>query len=408
MQVIRIHSPTVIDFVRASLKNRELFRYGNSMQVPLLDLKAQFESIGDDVRRQLEEVLSSCQFINGPKVSALEEAVASYVGATHGIGVSSGTDALLVALMALDVGPSDLVITTPYSFFATAGAIARLGATPVFVDVDPHTYNLDPNNLSEWFARNPDKRAQVKACIPVHLYGQSADLRGIMKICTDHGIPVIEDAAQAIGTKVEIDGRVHMAGSVGLIGCFSFFPSKNLGGLGDGGMVVSSNEEIAAKIRKLKNHGSHPKYYHQMIGGNFRLDAIQAASLLAKLPHLSEWHVARQSNAAYYDEQFAPLTEVTTPVIAQDRSFHIYNQYVLRVRQRDELRQHLNQCGIGNEVYYPVPFHMQECFAYLGYDDGAFPEAEKAAVETIAIPIYPELTREMQDYVVEKVREYYA
>ena len=378
------------------------------MQVPLLDLRAQFETVGHDIKQQVEEVLTSCQFINGPKVSALEEAVAGYVNAAEGIGVSSGTDALLVALMALDIGHGDLVITTPYSFFATAGAIARLGATPVFVDIEPDTYNLSPRSLAAWFDENPDHIGSVKACIPVHLYGQAADLSAIMRICGEHNVPVIEDAAQAIGTKVEIEGQVRMAGSVGLIGCYSFFPSKNLGGLGDGGMVVASDGEVAAKIRKLKNHGSHPKYYHQLIGGNFRLDAIQAAGLLAKLPHLNDWHASRQSNAAYYDEQFAAVSAVTTPVVAQDRSYHIYNQYVLRVPDRDGLREYLNRHGIGNEVYYPVPFHLQECFAYLGYDKGAFPEAESAATETIAVPIYPELTREMQDYVVETVRDYYA
>ncbi len=378
------------------------------MKVPLLDLPAQFQSVGSDIRSQVDEVLESCQFINGPKVSELESAVAEYVDAKFGIGVSSGTDALLVALMALDVGPGDLVITTPYSFFATAGAVSRLGATPVFVDIDRDTYNLCPEALKEWCAANPAELERVKAIIPVHLYGQSADLGPLLDISRAHGFPMIEDAAQAIGTRYELNGEPMKAGSLGLIGCYSFFPSKNLGGIGDGGMVVTSDEETAAKIKKLKNHGSHPKYYHQLIGGNFRLDAIQAAALLAKLPHLENWHKARQANAAYYDQQFEGFEQVSRPVIHQAREYHIYNQYVLRVPDRDGLRQHLNDANIGNEVYYPVPFHEQECFQDLGYQLGAFPESEAAARETVAIPIYPELTREMQDYVVQTVKDYYA
>jgi dTDP-4-amino-4,6-dideoxygalactose transaminase len=389
-------------------KNRALSKTGGDMKVPLLDLQAQFEEVGADVRAQIEDVLSTCQFINGPKVGALEEAVADYVGAKHGIGVSSGTDALLVALMALDVGPNDLVLTTPYSFFATAGAIARLGAEPVFIDIDPQTYNLSGELLRNWFNDNASRLDCVKCCIPVHLYGQSADLKSIVEICSEYGVPIIEDAAQAIGSKVEIDGEVRSAGSVGLIGCYSFFPSKNLGGIGDGGMVVTSDDETAAKIKKLKNHGSHPKYYHQLIGGNFRLDALQAAALLAKLPHLEDWHKARQTNAAYYDEGFADIASIEIPHISQKREYHIYNQYVIRVPRRDELRKFLSSVDIGNEVYYPVPFHLQECFDYLGYDAGSLPEAEKAALETVAIPIYPELTRDMQDYVIDKVREHYA
>ena len=378
------------------------------MKVPLLDLKAQFEVVGGDVRQQINDVLDSCQFINGPKVLELEQAIADYVGADLAIGVSSGTDALLVALMALDVGDGDLVLTTPYSFFATAGAIARLGAKPVFVDIDPDTYNLSAPRLAEWFAENGQHAASVKACIPVHLYGQSADMASILAICGEYDVPVIEDAAQAIGTKVEIDGQVHRVGSLGAVGCFSFFPSKNLGGLGDGGMVVTSDAALAEKIRKLKNHGSHPKYYHQLVGGNFRLDAIQAASLLAKLPHLDQWHKARQAHAGYYDQAFSNVDDVQTPTIHQHRHFHIYNQYVLRVERRDQLRQHLSEAGIGSEIYYPVPFHLQECFSYLDQAPGTFPEAEQAALQTLAIPVYPELRTDMQDYVINKVKEFYA
>lgn len=378
------------------------------MKVPLLDLQAQFQVVGEEIRRQISEVLESAQFINGPKVTGIEQAVCDYVGAGYGIGVSSGSDALLVALMALDVAPGDLVLTTPYSFFATAGAVARLGAEPVFVDIESSTYNLCPTKLSDWLSENLEKIERVKACIPVHLYGQAADMQQILPICREHGIPVIEDAAQAIGTRLVLDNEVRKAGSVGDIGCYSFFPSKNLGGIGDGGMVVTSDEELATKIRKLKNHGSHPKYYHQLIGGNFRLDAIQAAALLAKLPHLDDWHAKRQENAAYYDEQFQGIEELITPAISGDRVYHIYNQYVLRAPDRDRLRAHLTERNIGNEVYYPVSFHEQECFAYLGYATGDFPEAEGAAAGTVAIPIYPELTREMQDYVVAAIKEYYA
>ena len=378
------------------------------MKVPLLDLQAQFEAVGEEVRHHVAEVLESCQYINGPKVTGIEQAVCDYVGAGYAIGVSSGSDALLVALMALDVGPGDLVLTTPYSFFATAGAVARLGAEPVFVDIDPVSYNICPLKLAGWLSGNPEKRESVKACIPVHLYGQAADMQQILAICREYGISVVEDAAQAIGSRLELGSEVRKAGAVGDIGCYSFFPSKNLGGIGDGGMVVTSDEELGAKIRKLKNHGSHPKYYHQLIGGNFRLDAIQAAALLAKLPHLDGWHARRQQNAAYYDEQLQDCQQVQTPAISWAREYHIYNQYVLRVPDRDGLRLHLTERNVGNEVYYPVPFHMQECFAYLGYKEGDFPESEKAAEETVAIPIYPELTMEMQDHVVAAVREYYA
>ncbi|NOX51072.1 MAG: DegT/DnrJ/EryC1/StrS family aminotransferase, partial [Gammaproteobacteria bacterium] len=279
---------------------------------------------------------------------------------------------------------------------------------PVFIDIDKRSYNLDAEKLSTWFHDNPAQVGNVKACIPVHLYGQCADMEAIVRICSEFGVPIIEDAAQAIGSRMEIDGAVRSAGSVGAIGCYSFFPSKNLGGLGDGGMVVTSDEELAIKLRKLKNHGSHPKYYHQMVGGNFRLDAIQAAGLLAKLPHLQGWHEARQSNADYYDQCLADIASVQTPSLCWDRSHHIYNQYVLRVEDRDGLRTALSDANIGNEIYYPVPFHLQDCFKSLGYSQGDFPQSEAAALETVAVPIYPELTREMQDYVIEKIREYYA
>lgn len=378
------------------------------MQVPLLDLKAQLAQIGDEVRRQVDETFESCVFINGPKVTALEEQIADYCGVKHAIGVSSGTDALLVALMALDIGPGDSVLTTPYSFFATAGAVSRLGARPVFADVDPDTYNLSLSSIERLLAEQPELADSIKAVIPVHLYGQCADMDPILETAGARGWRVVEDAAQAIGAVYRGDGAVRKAGSIGDIGCFSFFPSKNLGGAGDGGMVVTSDEDLAGKIAKLRNHGSHPKYYHDLIGGNFRLDAIQAAVLLAKLPHLDQWHAERQNNAAYYDEQLAGLNTVKTPLIREDRAFHIYNQYVISVEKRDELRDYLKAQEIATEVYYPVPFHLQNCFRDLGYSAGDFPIAEHSADSTLAIPVYPEITREMQDHVVSSIRTFYG
>ena len=378
------------------------------MQVPLLDLRAHYDRIGSEVQRQVQEVFQSCHFVNGPKVTKFEAAVAEYIGVEHAVGVSSGTDALLISLMALNVGQGDFVITTPYSFFATAGAISRLGATPVFVDIDPLTYNIDPEQLRRWFKNTAERASQVKAIIPVHLYGQCADMSPILKIAAQHDIAVVEDAAQSIGSRYEHDGRISSAGSMGELGCFSFFPSKNLGGACDGGMVVTRNEEMAERLRRLRNHGSFPKYYHELIGGNFRLDALQAAVLLAKLPHLDTWHSERQANAHYYDERFAKLEAVTRPHVAQKRSYHIYNQYVLRVSRRDGLRKHLAAREIGSEVYYPVPFHQQVCFQSLGYSAGAFPQAEAAAPDTVAIPIYPELTHQMQSFVVKSIEDFYA
>lgn len=378
------------------------------MQVPLLDLKAQLQQIHDELRRQVDQVIDSCVFINGPKVVELEAQIAEYCGAGNAIGVSSGTDALLVALMALDIGPGDAVLTTPYSFFATAGVIARLGARPVFVDVDPDTYNLSPYRLAEFVEREPETAAQVKAIMPVHLYGQCADMDSIVDVASRQGWFVVEDAAQAIGSKFRGRGEVRCAGSIGDIGCFSFFPSKNLGGAGDGGMVVTSDDALAAKISKLRNHGSFPKYYHDLIGGNFRLDAIQAAVLLAKLPNLDQWHSERQENAAYYDQELSNISAVKIPKVEEDRTFHIYNQYVIQVQRRDELRDFLRARDIGTEVYYPVPFHLQNCFDYLGYRKGDFAVAENAAESTLAIPVYPELRRVMQDYVVQAIREFYG
>ena len=378
------------------------------MHVPLLDLNAQLDRIKDDLHAAVTEVVDSCRYIMGPKVTGLEEAIAQYTGTQAGIGVSSGTDALLVALMGLEIGTGDLVITSPYSFFATAGAVSRLGATPVFVDIDPDSYNLSAQRLSEWFEAHPANAEHVKAIIPVHLYGQSADMDPILEIARSRNIAVIEDAAQAVGARYEGAGGLVRAGSMGDVGCFSFFPSKNLGGMGDGGMVVTNDEALAERIRKLRNHGSHPKYYHELIGGNFRLDAMQAAILLVKLKHLETWHAERQANAAYYDELLQAIPQVATPKIAQRREYHIYNQYVIRVDERDPLREHLAAKDIGTEIYYPVPFHRQKCFEYLGYKEGDLPESERAAQHTLALPVYSELTREMQDYVVATIGEFYG
>ena len=377
------------------------------MKIPLLDLNAQLDTIRVEVKTAVDDVLESTRYIMGPKVTELEEKVADYCGANFAVGVSSGTDALLISLMALDVKPGDLILTTPYSFFATAGVVSRLNAVPVFVDIDPDTYNIEPGKLREWFQKNPDKTGKVKAIIPVHLYGQCADMDPILELANQYGIPVVEDAAQAIGSCYPSKDAIKRAGSMGAMGCFSFFPSKNLGGIGDGGMVTTNDGQVAEKLIKLRNHGSHPKYYHAMIGGNFRLDPIQAAVLLVKLKHLDTWHAGRQKNAEFYDEHFT-VTTLKKPVIAYRRDYHIYNQYILSVpEKRDELRRHLAANDVGHEVYYPVPFHLQECFCYLGYKKGDFPDSEYAAEHTIALPIYPELTDEMKAYVVEKVEEFY-
>ena len=382
------------------------------MKVPLLDLKAQYATIKDEIREAIDRVLEGQQFIMGPEVAALETAVADYVGSRHGIGMSSGTDALLAALMALDVGPGDYVITPAYSFFATAGVIARLNAVPVFVDIDPASYNLSAAALERvWSGLDRAVQRRVKAIVPVHLYGQCADMAGILEMAGRVEVPVIEDAAQAIGT-VYKDGR--FAGTLAPMGCLSFFPSKNLGGIGDGGMVVTSDDRLADRLRLLRNHGAKPKYFHKIVGGNFRLDTIQAAALLVKLRHLDAWHKARQQHADRYRDLFrqARLVETirlpevvdTTPGIRS----HIYNQFVIRTPKRDALREFLTSEGVGTEIYYPVPFHLQECFSDLGYKAGDFPESERAAREALALPVYPELTAEQQAYVVERIAAFHC
>jgi dTDP-4-amino-4,6-dideoxygalactose transaminase len=381
------------------------------VKVPLLDLKAQLKTIDTELKQAVLDVIDSTNYIMGPKIEELENKISEFCQVKHSIAVSSGTDALLIALMALDIKAGDLVITTPYSFFASAGVIARLGATPVFVEIDPDTFNMCPNKLAEWIEQNKNLIKQVKAIIPIHLFGQCADLDPIIKLANEHCIPVIEDSAQAIGATYPSNypskEGTKKSGSLGLIGCFSFFPSKNLGGIGDGGIVTTNNDNLAEKLKKLRVHGSKPKYYHSLIGGNFRLDPIQAAVILVKLPHLNSWNQKRQENAHYYDE-IINIDKIKKPKIAYRRENHIYNQYVLTVSEkRDELRTFLTENNIGNEVYYPVPFHEQECFKYLGYKTGDFPISEYNSKHSIAIPIYPELTREMQDYVVSKLKEFY-
>lgn len=377
------------------------------MRVPLLDLKPQLDQLGDEMRSAMNEVLESGYFILGPRVEAFETELAEYTGAAHAIGMTSGTDALLAALMAIDLKPGDLVLTSPYSFFATAGAISRTGARPVFVDIDPVSYNIDPEKIREWFGRNPMDAAHVKAIVPVHLYGQCADMDAIMAIANERGIPVIEDAAQAIGATYPSASGLQKAGAIGLAGCYSFFPSKNLGCLGDGGATVTNDTAFADRLRRIRNHGMEPKYYHKEIGANFRLDALQAAILSIKLPHLETWHAQRRENAAYYDEQFQG-SPIETPKPVYGREHHIYNQYIVRVPdRRDELRTVLNENEIGHDVYYPVPFHLQECFRDLGYRPGDFPESENAAAHTLAIPVYPGLTREQQDHVIQTLQNFY-
>lgn len=377
------------------------------MKVPLLDLHAQLNTIESDIKNAVNAVIDSTCYIMGPKVVELEENIAQYVGARYGIGVSSGTDALLISLMALDIGHGDIVITTDNSFFATAGVIARLNAIPVFIDIDPDTYNISTNALLEWFEREKEKIKRVKAIIPVHLFGQSADMDPILEIANQFNIPIIEDAAQSIGAIYPSKFGEKRVGSMGTFGCFSFFPSKNLGSMGDGGMVVTNDSNLAEKLKNLRNHGANPKYYHILIGGNFRIDAIQASILLVKLPYLDRWNSKRQENADYYDENMI-IKGIKKPLIAYKRQYHIYNQYVISVlNRRDELRDFLTKNEIGNEVYYPVPFHKQECFRYLGYKSGDFPYSEYAATHTIALPIYPELTTQMQDYVIKKIGEFY-
>jgi dTDP-4-amino-4,6-dideoxygalactose transaminase len=382
--------------------------------VPLLDLKAQFAQIRSEVMPIIEEVCASQRFILGEHVLGLESDIARYCGSSAGVGVSSGTDALLLALMALGVGVGDEIITTPFTFFATAGTIARLGARPVFCDIDPVSYNLSPTAVQDFVDRRCSLRngqlingvtgGRIVGLMPVHLYGQSADMDPLMAIARRHGLKVIEDAAQAIGTEY----KGVRVGSIGDIGCFSFFPSKNLGAFGDAGLCTTNNADLAESMRVLRVHGGKPKYFHSVIGGNFRIDELQAAVLRVKLKYLDGWTEARQRNAAFYDAAFAAagLTNKLECPQAAKNGRHIFNQYVVRVRNRDALRAFLTERGVGSEIYYPVPLHLQRCFAYLNYASGAFPESERAAAETLALPIYPELQQAQLRTVVDSIVEF--
>jgi len=391
------------------------------MKVPLLDLKPQYHALKSTLDEAILRVAESQHFILGPEVQKMEEEFCDYLKCKHAIGVSSGTDALLLALMAIDLKPGDEVIVPTYSFFATAGVVSRLNAVPVLTDIDPVTFNIDPAEVKKKITK------KTKAIIPVHLYGQSADMEPLMSIAKEHNLKIIEDAAQAIGTQYK-DGK--FVGTIGDIGCFSFFPSKNLGCYGDGGLVTTDDDDLAFKLKIKRVHGGEPKYYHKVIGGNFRLDAIQAAVLRVKLPHLDNWSEQRRKNAETYNKFFieAGLAEETGRIKfdnknkvlipkaiykseirnpkSEIRNYHIYNQYIIRVVQRDELRNFLTKNDIGTEIYYPVPFHLQECFANLNYKKGDFPLSEQAGDTSIALPIYPELSPEQQKFVVEKIKEF--
>jgi dTDP-4-amino-4,6-dideoxygalactose transaminase len=389
--------------MRLQSEDKSVLTEKETIPVPLLDLTGQYAAIREEVRAALDRVIESQKFILGPEVEALEAEVAAYSQCAYGVGVSSGTDALLVTLMALDIKPGDEVITPAYSFFATAGCVTRLGARPVFVDIDPETYNLSPEKLEAAITE------RTRAVIPVHLYGQMASMDEVMSVARRHNLFVIEDAAQAIGAEY----KKRRAGSFGDFGCYSFFPSKNLGGFGDGGMVTTNDAELADRVRLLRNHGDRPKYYHKVVGGNFRLDAIQAAVLRVKLRYLDQWIEARQRNAARYKSLFMDagivasggLDDVRLPVEASERR-HTYNYFVISTPQRDALRAFLTARQIGTEIYYPVPLHMQECFSELGYGAGDFPVSERMVGETLALPIYPELTAQQQESVVQAIKDF--
>jgi len=376
------------------------------MQIPLLDLKAQYVTIKEEIKSAIEEVLESQHFILGPKVEELEKNIASYSGTKYALGVSSGTDALLVSLMALDINTGDEIITSPFTFFSTGGVIARLSAKPVFVDIDPVTYNIDPQKIE------PAITKKTRAIIPVHLFGQCAEMDPIMEIATKHNLYVIEDAAQSIGA--EYKGK--RAGSMGDLGIFSFFPSKNLGGYGDGGMVVTNNEGLCEKVKILRVHGSNPKYFHKIVGGNFRLDAIQAAVLNVKLKYLDQWSQKRRENAEYYDHRFqnlglGPDLVVQTPSAVYknsgDRNYHIYNQYTIRAKKRNQLQKFLKENGIGTEIYYPLSLHEQECFKDLGNQRRDLVVSEDCAASVLSLPVYPELDDEKKNFITEKISEFY-
>jgi dTDP-4-amino-4,6-dideoxygalactose transaminase len=405
------------------LKGEAKLRFCLAMRVPLLDLSEQYRSLAAPIRQQMDEVLESQRFILGPKVDQFERALCEHIAAKFAIGVSSGTDALLAVLMALEIGPGDAIITTPYSFFATAACIARVGATPLFADIDTNTFNISAEAIRSLIKKNcrqnngvlmtRDGQA-VRLIIPVHLFGLCCEMDAIIEIAREYALLVIEDAAQSIGAGYPQNGGVASAGTIGDIGCFSFYPSKNLGAAGDAGAIVSNNERLATRIRICRQHGMEPRYHHQFIGGNFRLDELQAAILQVKLPHLDAWSAARRAVADFYREEFSRHNLADAIVLPaepyRDRvdNHHIYHQFVIRARARDDLKAHLTNNEIGSEIYYPVPLHLQECFLYLQHKEDDFPQAERASRETLALPIYPELTREAQRYVVSKIAEFYG
>ena len=386
-------------------------------QVPLLDLKPQYRPLEAEIQAVIQKVCASQWFILGPAVKELEASIAAYSQCKFGIGVSSGTDALLLALMALEIGQGDEVITSPFTFFATAGTIARAGARPTFCDIDPVTFNLSAAAVEQFIAKYCERRGadlinretggRIKALMPVHLYGQVADMQPLLQTARRYGLKVIEDAAQAIGSE---DDDHKRAGAFGDVGCLSFFPTKNLGAFGDAGMCVTNDAALAERMDILRVHGGKPKYYHSLIGGNFRIDELQAAVLNVKFKHLDDWSAARQRNAAFYNGAFgrAKLGEAVETPHASLGYRHIYNQYVIRVRNRDALREYLAAAGIGTEIYYPVPLHLQTCFAYLGHKPGDFPQSERAAAETLALPIFPELTETQLQYVVDTIVGFYG
>jgi dTDP-4-amino-4,6-dideoxygalactose transaminase len=392
------------------------------MNVPLLDLKPQTELFREEIIQAITNVVDSTRYILGSEVENLEEEIANYCGARYGVGVSSGTDALLVSLMALEIGAGDLVLTTPYTFFATMGSIIRVGALPIFVDIDPDTMNIDPMLAAEILEKDKREGKRIKAILPVHLFGQCADMQKIMHLARQYEIAVIEDAAQGIGADcpflLEEEVSWRRAGSIGDVGCFSFFPSKNLGCVGDGGMVTTNDQHLYERLKILRNHGAEPKYYHSFIGGNFRLDTIQAAVLRIKLPYLERWHQQRRDNNEEYRKLFAEMGLINNPVIlpaavykvqdkTEDHNYHIYNQFVIRVPRREELRKYLQDNNIGCEVYYPLCLHQQKCLEPYTVDRLSFPVSEKAAEETLALPVYPELTGKQQQYVVETISRFF-
>lgn len=387
------------------------------MNIPMLDLKAQYESIKDEINKKVLDTLSSQRFILGPEVEALEQELADYSGTEFACGVSSGSDALIIALMTLGIGQGDSVVTTPFTFFATAGAIVRVGAKPVFCDIQEETFNIDPDSLRDVLSTKfEDGDHNLKAVIPVHLYGQCVEMTGILELAEKYNLHVLEDAAQAVGSEYPTREGVKKACAMGHLGILSFFPSKNLGGFGDGGMVLTSDEELARRLKILRTHGSKNKYFYDTIGGNFRLDALQAAILRVKLKHLNGWHEARMQNALFYDRLFIESDLIENGYIqipatvyknSSVRNYHIYNQYVIRAKRRNELQEFLKSKGVPTAIYYPLSLHLQECFSDLGYTKGDFPVSEKASEEVLALPIYPELNRDQQDYIVSQVKDFY-